>query len=284
MALKEANQLAFHSNAPSLPTLLAKRGLNFGRPGELAIFGAYRARGTGPPSLRVEPDTDVDPKHRAVIERRKFNIFQDLGDKRLLALHLKSSGASGWAPTTFLSPEALKAFNTTDLNARTSLFFLKHTHCERNEGVSVHLGVEACHKAWLSLPAQEQPLFVAQQEVSDVLLDDKGRKMTLRIYILLLLFADKDSRIALALARRNFICRSHPRTYDAADPDPARHVHSTLDVFKDVDGLSSTAWQHSDTVWPCVIEMFQAGSKLIQELRSVGSECDPSGRLASVHF
>lgn len=282
MALKEANQLAFHSNAPSFPTLLAQRGLKFGRAGELALFGAYRAHGTGPPSLRVEPDTDLDPKHRAVIERRKFNIFQDLGEKRLLALHLKSSGASDWAPTTFLSPEALTA-NTSDLNAR-SIFFLKHTLRERNEGVSVHLGVEACHKAWLSLPAQEQPHFVAQQEVSDVLLDDTGRKMTLRIYLLLLLFAERDSRSALALARRNFVCRLHPRSYDAADPDPARHVHSTLDVFKDVDGLSSTAWQHSDTVWPCVIEMFQAGFELIQELHSNGSECDPSGRLVSAHF
>ena len=253
--LKE-NHLTFHTNAPSFPCLLGKRGLDFARPGEFALFSAYRALGTGPPSRRVEADTDVDPTRRALIELRRMRICQDLSDKKLLALHLQKSQANRWAPRTFLSPAELDSFS--DLKKHAMLFFLKHAQRDRNEGVSVYLGVEACYKAWLSLPPEQQLEFVVQQEVPDVLLDE-GRKITLRIYILLLLFVDEGSRVALALARRKFICRLHPRIYDAADPDPARHVHSTLDVFKDVDGFSSTSWHHSDAVWPAIMEMFQAG-------------------------
>lgn len=264
LALKEA-ALTFHSNGPSLPSLLQKRGLEFGRPGELALFGAYRARGTGPPSRRSEPDSDVDPNHRAVVELRQFRTCRELSDKRLLALHLKNTACDKWAPVTFLSPEELNAA-FGNLKADTTLFFLKHAHRERNEGVSVHLGIEACCKAWQSLPPQERPLFLAQQEVPDVLLDAEGRKITLRIY-LLLLFVDGDSRTALALARRKFICRSHPLKYDAEDPSPGRHVYSTLDTFKDVDGFTSTSWHHSDAIWPEVVKMFQATSKPIQSFR-----------------
>eukprot|EP00438_Fugacium_kawagutii_P017439 Skav208469 [mRNA] locus=scaffold1104:270273:279697:+ [translate_table: standard] len=243
LALKEA-ALTFHSNRPSLPCLLQKRGLKFGKSGELALFGAFRTRGTGPPSRRSEPDSDLDPKHRAVVELRQFRTCRELSDKRLLALHLKNT-AEQWAPVTFLSPEELSSYPEAD-----ALFFLKHAHRERNEGVSVHLGIEACRKAWQSLPPQDQPVFLAQQEVPDLLLDGQGRKITLRIYLLLLFVEMDGDSTALALARRNFICRSHPLQYDAADPNPGRHVHSTLDTFKDVDGFSSASWHHSDAIWP----------------------------------
>ncbi len=266
LALQEVNDFNFHSNAPwSLPTLLSKRGLNFAKRGNLALFGAYRARGTGPPSQRVDVDTDVDPNHPAVIQLRCFPACQELGDKKLLALHLKNSGVSMWAPKTFLSLEELE----TSLQANNNLFFLKHAYRERNEGVSVHLGLEACQRAWLSLPPQDRSAFVAQEEVSDLLLDDEGCKITLRIYILLLVIADEDSHIALALARRKFICRSHPLSYDAKDPDPVRHVHSTLDVFKDVDGFCSTTWRYSEAVWPAILEMFQVGLSWLQDHATV---------------
>ena len=260
LALQEVTDFNFHSNTPwSLPTLLSKRGLDFAKRGDLALFGAYRARATGPPSQRVDVE-DVDPNHPAVIQLRCFPACRELGNKKLLALHLKNSGASIWAPKTFLSIEELES-----LHANNNLFFLKHAYRERNEGVSVHLGLEACQRAWLSLPAQDRSEFVAQEEVSDLLLDDEGCKITLRIYILLLVFADEDSHIALALARRKFICRSHPLSYDAEDPDPVRHVHSTLDVFKDVDGFCSTTWRHSEVVWPAILEMFQVGLSWLQD-------------------
>ncbi|CAK9104065.1 unnamed protein product [Durusdinium trenchii] len=261
LALAEVG-LTFHSNAPwALPALLSKRGLTFAKSGEQALLSAWRPRG-GPPSQRHRPKppasgpggpgaVDVEAKHRGVIELRRISTCRELGNKKQLALYLEVAGASSWAPRTFLKPNDVLAAGKTD-----QLFFLKHACRERNEGVSVHLGAQACHTAWTNLPPEEQDEYVAQQEVAGVLLDHDGRKVTLRIYILLLF--NQSSRRVLALVRRDFVCRSHPLCYDATDPDPARHVHSTLDVFKEVHGISSCAWPHSKTIWPEVMRMFQA--------------------------
>ena len=195
---------------------------------------------------------DVDARHRAVLELRRCSACSEVCNKRKLALYLEATGVSAWAPQTFLHPSIL----LSNQASASKLFFLKHACRERNEGVSVHWGVEACHAAWSKLPREEQGDYVAQEEVANVLLDQEGRKITLRIYLLLLF--DGHSSDALLLARRDFVGRSHPCRYDAKDPDPQRHVHSTLEVFKDVDGFCSQEWPHTKSIWPAVMRMFQA--------------------------
>lgn len=104
--------------------------------------------------------------------------------------------------------------------------------------------------------------YVAQAEVRHVELDPQGRKLTLRIYLLLLRGLEGSGRRAMALARKCFMCRAHPMAYDSEDPDPKRHVHSTLDVFKDVEGFSSSSWPPSERVWPSIMRMFKAGDAI----------------------
>ncbi|CAJ1351894.1 unnamed protein product [Effrenium voratum] len=96
------------------------------------------------------------------------------------------------------------------------------------------------------------------QEVADLLLDDQGRKMTLRVYVLLLSGRDSSGSRRAALARREFVCRSHPAAYDANDPDMRRHVNSTLDSDKLVSCVASSGWRHANSVWPQMLEMFEA--------------------------
>ncbi|CAJ1373719.1 unnamed protein product [Effrenium voratum] len=238
----------FHSNAPwSLPALLSQRGLAFAQRGERALLAAWRPRASGPPETRRA--LEVDEEHRGVIELQRLRACGELGDKQRLALYLAKADAAEWAPRTLLSPGA-------EVNEpEQKLWFLKHARRERNEGVSVFLGFSACRAAWLSLHAED---YVAQQEVADLLLDDQGRKMTLRVYVLLLSGRDSSGSRRAALARREFVCRSHPAAYDANDPDMRRHVNSTLDSDKLVSCVASSGWRHANSVWPQMLEMFEA--------------------------
>ena len=155
----------------------------------------------------------------------------ELGDKKRLAMYLERCGLSMWPPLTVFTPHDMSRYGECDSRV---LWFLKHARKERNEGVSVHLGAKTCQSAWMAVAQEEQDNYVAQREVPAVLLDEEDRKLTFRIYLLLV--AQHELSSAMALVRREFICRSHPAAYDAADPDSSRHVHSTLDVFKDGAG------------------------------------------------
>merc|ERR1719343_1956806 len=108
-----------------------------------------------------------------------------------------------------------------------------------NKGVSCHLGRNACRRAWLDLPLKARRNYVAQREVKDVLLDEVGRKLVLRIYVLLLVAtcpegdggsetSETDGTASWALLRREFLVKSCGESYDPDDPDPQRHIYSSL--------------------------------------------------------
>ena len=100
---------------------------------------------------------------------------------------------------------------------------------------------------------------MAQEEVRRPFLDPTGRKVTCRVYLLLLRGLELEGRRATALARREFMCRAHPMAYDEQDPEAKRHVHSALDVFKEVEGFSSSSWPESEMLWPMVMRMLKVG-------------------------
>ena len=117
----------------------------------------------------------------------------------------------------------------------------------------------SCQSQYRFLPSQQVD-SCRLDKVPAVLLDETGRKLTFRIYLLVVSrsLLHETSCSAMALVRREFICRSHPAPYDATDPSPARHVHSTLDVFEGVQGRSSRTFPQAQAVWPAVLIMFKA--------------------------
>ena len=233
----------------ALPARLRSRGLEAALSGERALFSAWRPQ-RGPPSKRGA----VEETRPALIELCRLGVCAELGDKKRLAMFLERCGLTTWAPLTILLPEDMSRIGESDSK---TLWFLKHARKERNEGVSVHLGPRACHNAWIS--EEDQDDYIAQCEVPRVLLDEAGRKLTFRIY-LLLMSRGHEASSTMALVRREFICRSHPAPYDAADPNPARHVHSTLDTFEGVEGRSSRTFAQAAVVWPAILNMLQARS------------------------
>ena len=250
VALKEACA-TFHSNMPwALPACLRARGLQPALCGEQALLSAWRP-GKGPPSKRS--GNEAAGSRRGLLELRPLGACAELGDKKRLAMYLERCGLSMWAPLTIFTPHDMSKYGDCDSRV---LWFLKHARKERNEGVSVHLGAKTCQSAWLAVAQEEQDDYVAQREVPAVLLDEEDRKLTFRIYLLLV--AQHKGSSAMALVRREFICRSHPAVYDASDPDSSRHVHSTLDVFKDVQGRSSKTFSQCAAVWPAMLSMFKA--------------------------
>ena len=255
--LREA-RASFHSNMPwALPARLRSRGLQAALSEEEALFGAWRLQ-KGPPSRRG----GGAQSRQALIELRPIGACAELGDKKRLAMFLERCGLCMWSPLTAVTMRDMASFVPSD--GGPVLWFLKHARKQRNEGVSVHLGAQECQRAWLSVSPDEQDDYIAQQEVPSVLLDNAGRKMTFRIYLLMMSRLRETSSSALALARREFICRSHPAPYDPMDPDAARHVHSTLDVFEGVQGRSSRAFAQAEEVWPAVLSMFKVGRQSAQ--------------------
>jgi len=185
---------------------------------------------------------------------------RQLSDKRRLAHFLAANGLSHWAPATVLSPDNL------DRADEHGLWFLKEPGIDRNEGVTVHLGPAACKKAWALEPGR----YIAQREVPHVLTDSFGRKLTLRVHVLLVASGcttrsstefsfpnnwEPSPAAAWAFARRSFVCRAHPKPYDPLDPDPARHVHSRIGGFEGVHGMSSEEWEWQNSVWPQICHM-----------------------------
>lgn len=252
----------YHSNAlNALPKLLQARGLQPACSGELALLAAWRRSAGGPVARRSKAAPEVCcAQRRGLVELCPLGSCAELGDKRRLAKYLKRHGVESWAPLTLFSPCELRLYDV----GSSSLWFLKHSRMERNEGVSVHLGSSACYDAWLAIPEPEQQDYIAQQEVPSVLLDSAGRKLTMRIYVLLLAACEineptdnKSIVSCCALARKEFVCRAHPLPYRASDADPARHIHSTLDTFAGVEGTLSSAWPQSQAMWPEVRRMLQ---------------------------
>lgn len=90
---------------------------------------------------------------------------------------------------------------------------------------SLFLLLEAYEKPQrLAKPEEERGDYLAQREVPHLLLGPADKKLTLRIYVLLLADhnpgepdsddSDDQTVKVKAYARRKFVCRIHPRTYD----------------------------------------------------------------------
>lgn len=257
----------YHVNVPwDIARCLASRGLGSQKPGALALFAMWNPSQSDAGSQTPSWHSKVDQAHRAVVEQSFPSTVRELADKIRLADYLREHGIQDWAPETVMSTQELGAVGKRGDEIDEGLWFLKHSLMARNEGVTVHCNRCACLDAWVAMPEAERGDYLAQREVSGMLLDPAGRKLTLRVYVLLMARfgscslddggddSDDGGPRAWALARRQFVCRIHPKPYDPSDPNPERHVHSTLGM-SGVEYMSGDDWAHRASAWPNIQRM-----------------------------
>lgn len=268
----------YHANVPwGLPKLLMARGLRGASAGQKALASLWRQPpGAGPgqtwsgPALScglAAPDASAfaawlgsRQAHRGVVEMLGAGAAAELSHKGRLAAYLASHGLSAWAPPTARSARELEAGGRLEAEDRGDrrLWFLKHAEVDGNAGVTVHRGRAACSAAWLAA-GEEAGKYVAQPEVADPLLDELGRKVTLRVFVLVAAIVDSAedgaTRLAWAHVRREFLCRKHPKPYDSQDPDLGRHVHSAVGEFEGVACELGSHWPHRECTWPAIRQL-----------------------------
>ncbi|CAK0791855.1 unnamed protein product [Prorocentrum cordatum] len=254
-AIFESTRKAFHADVSwdLLPGRLIARGFEVADQGELALFAMWSA------PRNVDHHTRgwhgvIDPERRGVIEQCPPSSVRELTDKARLADYLLENGFLDFAPVTMMSKQELSSSSCGQDMDESGVWFLKHVLMARNEGVTVHKNRDACLEAWLAVPEAECGNYLAQQGVPRLLLDQTGRKVTLRLYILIMAHLQHAVPFASAFVRRDFACRVHPDTFDPEDPDPEKHVTSTLGVAG-VQYLSGADWAHCASVWPNIRQM-----------------------------
>lgn len=260
-----------------LPSILASRGLRQANVGELALLSMWwhrkdliaaevakeeLERATGKQRWKP-PDADkykrvAEPGFRGIIELCGHGAVPLLDNKRFLAHCLDAWGCSEFHPQTAYTPEDL--FDGADCDSGDEdkdLWFLKHEAMNLQRGVSVHVSRRACLAAWQQKHLVLREKFIAQREVKNPLLDENGCKIVLRVYVLLLVATGDrcHGSSSWALARREFLCKSHPMPYDSNNLDPRRHIDSSIIGDGQVQWRLGSAWDLQGRVWPRVVYM-----------------------------
>lgn len=251
----DMSRKGFHADVSwdLLPGRLNARGLDPADQGELALFAMWSAPRSTENHTRSWHGV-VDPGRRGVVEQCPPSSVRELTDKGRFADYLLENDLLGWAPATVLSKRELLSFSGRGSSSESGVWFLKHVLMTRNEGVTVHKNRDACLEAWMAVAEAESGNYLAQQGVPRLLLDRTGRKVTLRLYILLMAHLQPAIPLASAFVLRDFVCRVHPEIFDPQDPDPEKHVTSTLGVAG-VKYLPGADWAHCASVWPNIRQM-----------------------------
>lgn len=212
-------------------------------------------------SFLVPAESAGKTQPRAFLERSNGVPPGFLGGKRSLALHLRRNQLDALAPLTYLHPGTLRkvveqsrqppdrrkgGISPATVN---SLWFLKHSTMERNEGVMCFKDADELLVKWDKLPKEEQLRYVAQAEVPRPYLM-QGRKMMVRAYVATL----PGARVFL---NRELLLKGHPKPYDAHDPDPQKQVISCVN-YPGVISSRGTAWSEYQKIWPKLCAMMSA--------------------------
>eukprot|EP00747_Dinoflagellata_sp_TGD_P025420 gnl/TRDRNA2_/TRDRNA2_131246_c0_seq1.p1 gnl/TRDRNA2_/TRDRNA2_131246_c0~~gnl/TRDRNA2_/TRDRNA2_131246_c0_seq1.p1 ORF type:complete len:534 (-),score=94.98 gnl/TRDRNA2_/TRDRNA2_131246_c0_seq1:173-1774(-) len=237
--------------------------------------------------------------HRGVIEMLFEELLHELINKNCLAAWLRDVGLERLCPPTAISVEELEdggPFQMQDALldvVNDGLWFLKDGTKDANEGVTVVKGRAACRAAWYAVSEENRSNFVAQREVANPLLDAEGRKVTLRVYLLLMVGSGvwshseerQYSKASWALVRRQFFIRTHPEKYDPSIADPKRHVHSVIGKFQGCTLKQSDDWEYNEQAWPGIRRLV---SEFVEPFLPVLGErkvpCDPSTGAGMLEF
>ena len=150
-----------------------------------------------------------------------------LDDKRELALAMAAAGYGGDVPPTYADVSAFLERLEVDAahggSAADALWFLKHRHGVKGQGVLPLRGLEGLRRVLGRMDAPKRAQFIVQAEVPPLLLEEERRRFALRSHVLLDLGREAQ-RPPRAWQHRDVIILPYSTAYDARSDSKAVHV------------------------------------------------------------